>query len=149
MKGKDKIGNIQGRKGKISLHSRCFCLFSLPVLLLPLPFCLSFLFPLALSFYRLSLTSPSPFLKGIKVVTQMITQTRVAIETQSCDQSRHAQTTTKRWIRNQRWKELQLALLVPQCISLKFKLLKIGEQHETQAERGRENGTLKSQDERL
>lgn len=45
------------------------------------------------------------------------------------------------------WKELQLALLVPQCISLKFELLKIGERHEEQGERRSENDTLKSEDE--
>lgn len=47
------------------------------------------------------------------------------------------------------WKELQLALLVPQCISLKFKLLKIGKQHEALGEKSKENDTLKSNEERL
>lgn len=42
------------------------------------------------------LTSPSPSLKGIKVIAQMITQTLVAMETRSCDSDRHASSTTKR-----------------------------------------------------
>lgn len=93
-------------------HRRCFSLFFFPSVSLLFPFCLSFLFPLATSFYTLlSLTSPSPFLKGIKVVTQMITQTRVAMETQSCDWSRHAQTTTKRRIRENQHLERAVARL--------------------------------------
>ena len=37
----------------------------------------------------------SPFLQGIKVIAQMITQSPVAMATLSCDGDRHAQSTTK------------------------------------------------------
>lgn len=57
---KDKTWNFEAGRWKIFLLWCLFLPFFLLCASLPLPFCLAFLFALALSFYRLSLTSPPP-----------------------------------------------------------------------------------------